>query len=252
MRPLRQLSLGVVLLWTAAAVAAPGGNVYLAQAKVFYQGLEFEKCLQRLEQAGRMDGNTKEEMAEIELYTGLCRFNLGKREDAEANFKLALQLNPEIALPPGTSPRIAAVFDPLAAQVRKAEPPAEVAETPITTPANSTSMPTATIPDAPKKLTLEPGVTTDRADLVAKAPAPKSRVLPIALGAGAVVAAGLATTFGVMAKNHEAQANDPATFYSDAQQLGADARREAMTTNVCIGVATAAAVGAVVTWLTGE
>ncbi len=236
----------IALGWLTTAVAAPEkGNVYLVQAKVFYQGMEFEKCLQRLEQADRVDNLTREVMADIELYGGLCKFNLGKRGDAESHFRRALQLNPDVTLPPATSPRIAEVFDPVAEQIRSAR--ADAASSNVERAEEEAQ-------DSPRELTLAPTAKSDaRADLVATVPEQGgSKVLPIALGGTSVAAAGVAAVFAVMANNHAAQANDPATFYDDSLSLAADARREMLIGNVLFGVAGTAAVGAVITWITAQ
>ena len=242
MRVLRNWGWVIALGWMTTAAAAPAnGNIYLVQAKVFYQGMEFEKCLQRLEQADRVAAEAASAvLAEIELYSGLCKFNLGKRDDAEAHFKLALQLNPEVTLPPATSPRIAVVFDPIAEKVRLARAEAEPEAAPQE--------------DAPRELTLAPAPQSDtRADLVATAPQQGgSKVLPIALGGTSVAAAGVAAVFAVMANQHATQANNPATYYADAVTLGKNAQREALIGNVLFGVAGTAAVGAVITWITAE
>lgn len=245
MRALHRWTFLVLFGCLAGAASAGNGNVYLAQAKVFYQGLEFEKCLARLDQASRMPDNSQAELAEVELYNGLCRFNLGKRDDAETNFKLALQLNPDVSLPPGTSPRIAAIFDPLAAKARE-DRDAELAAQQKKSAAEQL--------DAPREVTLAPAPATTNAvpSLSADAQPGGSKVLPLALGGTSVAAGVAAVIFGSMAKAHETQANNPATFYSDAQRLGQDAQREALIANVALGVAGAAAAGAVITWLMAE
>jgi tetratricopeptide (TPR) repeat protein len=246
----------IALGWLTTAVAAPEkGNVYLVQAKVFYQGMEFEKCLQRLEQADRVSDLTRQVMADIELYGGLCKFNLGKRDDAESHFRRALQLNPDVTLPPATSPRIAEVFEPVAEQIRRARTDADaVAARQPQVASSNVERAEAEAQDSPRELTLAPTAKSDaRADLVATVPAQGgSKVLPIALGGTSVAAATVATVFAVMANNHAAQANAPATYYADSVALGNDARREMLIGNVLFGVAGTAAVGAVITWFTAQ
>lgn len=234
MRALHRWTLVFAIGWVATA-AAQDKNVYLAQAKVYYQGLEFEKCLARLDQASRLPDNSRDTLAEVELYNGLCSFNLGKRDDAVENFKLALQFNPDVSLPPGTSPRIVDTFEPLAAKAR-ADRPTATAEKPKRS-------------DAPREVTLAPTKTADAPLVTAAAPGGGSKVLPIALGGTSLVSVAVAAVFGSMAKNHEAQANDPATYYADSQALGATAQREALISNIALGVAATAAAGAVITWI---
>src|SRR5687768_10459338 len=109
----RTLLLSISLACTGATTgqAAPSKvSVYLAQAKAYLQGLEYERCLQRLAQAVPL-GGTQQEQAEIELYSGLCKYNLGKKNAARRHFHDALALNPSLELPPLSSPRIVELFN---------------------------------------------------------------------------------------------------------------------------------------------
>ena len=108
-------------LWALPAAAQPGPNPFLTQARVFYQGLEFERCIQRLEQAVQRE-STPAEQAEIELYAGLCHYHLADEKTAKERFARAVALDARIALPPFTSPKIVAVFDEVRAKVSPAAP----------------------------------------------------------------------------------------------------------------------------------
>lgn len=254
MRLLRYMACVLALSWAGTAMAG-GGNVYLAQAKVYYQGLEFEKCLQRLDQAAKQPGNSVRQQAEVELYSGLCRFNLGAREKAEADFEQAVKIDPAIALPPATSPRITEVFDTIKAKVAPARVEEPASMMTAQSDVDSESVAPAKPIDAPRELSLEPQnapPSSTRNELLATPEKSPSRVVPYALGGTAVVAAAVATYFGVTAKGHESQANDPSTYYAQAQTVGAQAKNEATVSNVLFGIAGAAAVGAVVTWFTAQ
>src|SRR3954471_5975430 len=89
-------------------LAAP--NPYLSQAKVLHQGLDFEKCLKRLEQAARWE-NTTTQLAEIELYSGLCAFGLGDERDASEHFELGIKIDPALALPALVGPKVTRLFE---------------------------------------------------------------------------------------------------------------------------------------------
>lgn len=234
---MRALFLLSILLAAGTVYARP--NPYLAQAKVFYQGLEFEKCLQRLDQAARWK-NTPQESVDVELYSGLCKYNLGRAKDAADHFELAVKLKPTAALPPYTSPKIQAVFDEVKQRVAPA-PPVEAPKDAVATA------------DAPTKTELTPAPKVEEPlDASLREPetsgSGRSYVAPIALGGAAVIAAGLGGYMGLQAKSFESQAN-AARFESDALALGAQAQQNATFANVGFGVAVAAATGAVVTFL---
>src|SRR4051812_21129408 len=87
-----------VLLFTAAA-RAEEPNPFLQQAKGFYEQVKYEKCAQRLKQAVQWKSSAAE-LLEIELYAGLCHFNLNRLQDATEHFELALELDRTASLPP--------------------------------------------------------------------------------------------------------------------------------------------------------
>ena len=191
------------LLWSAAASAQSGGNVYLSQGKVFFQALDFERCVQRMQQAARWEGSSRAELAEIELYSGLCKFSLGQSGEAEEHFTLALQIDPGVQLPAGVSPRIGASFDAIASKVRGSTAPAQKP------PAAKADREVVLVPsDAAVQQS-----TPVEQSLVAK-PERKSRVLPLALGGVSVAAA---VTGGVL---------------SMARTLAVELARDGVTVNV--------------------
>ncbi len=226
------------LLWSAAASAQSGGNVYLSQGKVFFQALDFERCVQRMQQAARWEGSSRAELAEIELYSGLCKFSLGQSGEAEEHFTLALQIDPGVQLPAGVSPRIGASFDAIASKVRGSTAPAQKP------PAAKAEREVVLVPsDAAVQQS-----TPVEQSLVAK-PERKSRVLPLALGGVSVAAAVTGGVLGNLARTYEAQHNDRATFHAEAQTAGRNANNAALGANIGFGIAATAAVGAVTTYL---
>jgi hypothetical protein len=247
MTSLRTAALAV-LLCSSAAAAQSGGNLYLSQGKVFFQGLEFEKCVQRMEQATRWKDSTRRELAEIELYSGLCKFSLGQREEADDHFALAVQMDPTLQLPPAISPRIAEAFDAVAARVRPAA--AGRAEAAQAAQQAEQQAPTAEVPRRANLVPTPPPEGTVSEALTVQ-PAGPSRVLPITLGGVSAAAAVAGGILGNMARTYEAKHNDRTTFFQDAQTAGRDANNAALAANVGFGLAAAAAVGAVTTLLLG-
>lgn len=232
------------LLCSAAAAAQSGGNIYLSQGKVYFQALEFEKCVQRMEQAARWQNSTRRELAEIELYTGLCKFSLGQTDESADHFTAALGIDPTLELPPGVSPRIAEVFNEVAERVRPAaagRAEAQQSQGSGDAPANGNRELVLVPREGPAPSPVDQSLTAR--------PEPPSRVLPITLGGVSVAALATGGIFGAMAKAYEAEHNDRRTFHEEAQVAGKRAQDSAFAANVAFAIAGAAAAGAVTTWL---
>lgn len=225
-----------------AVLAAERPNPYLSQARVYYLGLEYERCTERLQQATQWS-STPEEQVEIELYAGLCKFDLRQEKAAAEHFRMALRLNPSATLPAGTSPPIRKLFDSIAARMPKPEATAVAAPLP-STPVDAPTPEPRSVTLAPA----DPPPPVKGFDLPPPAPARgRSLLLPVTLG-GAAVAVGItALVFGLQAKSFEAQSN-LARKEIDAFELGNAARRDAIVSNVGSGVAGALGVGAILSW----
>ncbi len=223
-------ALGLCIMLLATSSAAESRNPYLLQAKVFFQGLDFEKCLKRLEQAGKWQ-NTTEQLADVELYVGLCELALGNEKDAMDHFEVACSIDENLSLPPLQGPKVTAVFE-------KARAKAKVLSTKPALPSPTSDSPALTklTPDNPSRF------------IETTAPTERHLVVPIVIGATAIAAAGVATYFGLQAKSLELQAN-AARYESDAVSMGREARTNALAANVAFGIAGAATVTAIVTYL---
>jgi hypothetical protein len=202
-------------------------NPFLAQAKELYEGLDFEKCVARLEQATSQWQSSKGELREIELYSGLCQFNLGKPKAAAEHFRTALRIDEATDLPPYSSPKAVALF----LEVKRAlqAPPAPLPEDDF--PPDAPTRPKLE-PKAPKAGPSEPGIFE-------KHPA------PTALGIGAGVALAVGVGLGVNARNLSIQANEARTDQLFGEKAGA-ARANATGANIAYVVAAGAAVAAVI------
>lgn len=226
-----RLPLAIVLIPLALAHAAGKPNPYLAQARVFYQGAEFKKCLDRLKQAEKWDSTVREQ-AEVSLYQGLCRFYVKKVAEAESDFVRALELDPTLELPAATSPKIVEVWKRARAVVPAPEPPAP--------PPVAVADPEPVVTPPPRA----PAPTEVAATPTPEAP-PRVPVLAITSGGVAVAASIAAVSFGLIANSNDATARS-ATFQSDAITSRSRAETFALVTNVSWGVAAAAAVTALV------
>jgi len=292
------LVVAVALGWCGAALAGgpklptgepatpQGPNPFLAQAKELYQKLEFEKCLQRLGQAPQWRSSPTE-LLEIELFAGMCSYNLNQLPQAEERFRLALRISPAAELPPYTSPKLMDFFRRIKKSMPKPPPQkeerpeknekAEKPDRPEKSPPPEKAEPpkVAAVEAAPEVLE-SPPVDAPKADLPRAEPKPElgrdpalepvpekpagrapevtaeptflqRHAGPLALGGVAVVAVAVGVGLGANAKSLEAKAN-AAQYDSDFHSFANAARANSTGANVSYGLAAAALVGAVV-WL---
>ncbi|MFT3839413.1 MAG: hypothetical protein QM723_20690 [Myxococcaceae bacterium] len=134
--------IAALVLWSALAAnpkiptgepqAPQGPNPFLAQAKENYRNLEFERCLQRLQQAPQWR-SSPQELLDIELYAGMCSYNLNQLPVAEEHFRLALRIQPTAELPAYTSPKLVDFFKRIKKTMPKVQekPPEKPAEKPV-------------------------------------------------------------------------------------------------------------------------
>ena len=131
----------------ALVLAAP--NPFLAQALEHEQNLDFERCVERLKQAATQWKSTPDELREIELHAGLCKFNLGQKKAAAEHFRTAMRIDEAAELPPYTSPKAVELFFEVKKALRAPPPPLP-----------DSDLPDADLPrDAPTQPKLEPRPT---------------------------------------------------------------------------------------------
>jgi tetratricopeptide (TPR) repeat protein len=217
-----------LVVWSACALAQSpqSPNAKLREAQIFYDELEFEQCIQRAAAAPRPESSANE-LAQAELYNGLCQASLGRFKDAEDHFRIALRLDPSISLPRMTSPKVAAIYNKTRDRVLERD----VARLETAGKASTTPTPA----DAP----------------IESAHENSPRRLPwlsVTLGALGIASAGTTGYFGVGAKNYENLANN-AAYDSDRSSLGQAAKRDALLANIALGVAAASLAGAVISFV---
>jgi hypothetical protein len=210
-----------------------GGNPFLQEAKVHLQSLAFERCLERLTQASTQWKSTPDELREIELTLGLCHFNLGHRKQAAEHFRTALRIDEASDLPPYTSPKAVDLFLAVKKALRAPTEPMPDEDLPADAPLDR--------PLVPRQVPLLPSVIGPW----------ERRAVPLALTGVTMVAAGVAMGLGVSASAQAAKANS-SQYESDFVRLGAVAKSTATGANVAWGVAGAAAVSAVISWILVE
>ena len=99
------MALAVLLAWRSPAAAGP-----LDDAKLAVEASDYLKARAALAEALASGANGREELAEIYRLSGIVAGALGEPKVASAAFQRALALSPKVALPPGTSPKIARPF----------------------------------------------------------------------------------------------------------------------------------------------
>lgn len=214
--------LSSLLVSLAQTPSAEGTNPYLAQAKAHYFSLQYDRCSQRLAQASQWRSG-RAELTEIELFAGLCAFYLHRESEAADHFRLALQLDPSVRLPPHTSPKIRDSFEALAASERPV--PARVTPLPAPMPA-----PKPWLPPPPNS-------------------ALRGRPLATPLTLASVGVAGLVTgvVFGVLTQG-DVDRSRSAVFEQDARAAGQASHQHALVANVAFGAAVISLGAAVVVY----
>ena len=221
-----------LLLLTLLAAAGP--NPFLAEALEHEQNLDFERCVERLKQASTQWKSTPDELREIELHAGLCKFNLGQKKLAAEHFRTALRIDEGAELPPYTSPKAVEFFLDVKRSLRAPPPPMPDSDLP------DSDLPT----DAPKKPKLEPrpaGVASPVGAFVVK------RALPLSLGVISLASFITGLALGLQAQSVAAQAN-AAQFESDFYRLGDSARGLAVGSTIAWIISGLAAIGTGVGW----
>lgn len=211
-----------------ATALTAGPNPFLAEALAHERDLDFERCVQRLQQASTQWKSTPDELREIELHLGLCTFNLGNRKAAAEHFRTALRIDEGADLPPYTSPRAVELFLEVKRALRAPPPP----------------LPEEDLPpdDTPKRPKLVPREAAPPLDVTLA-----RRALPLTLGGVTVATAITALALGLRAQALAAEAN-AAPFEADFFRLGQDARGLATASTVTWLTSGLCAIGTVIAW----
>lgn len=215
-------------------------NPFLAQAKELYEQLDFEKCMQRIKQAGGWKGSSVHDQRDVELYGALCAFNLGQKAEAAERFRLALRIDEDLELPEFASPKAVKLFLYVKRKLRQpAVPPMPDEDLPADAPTPS---------DKASKPEPASQAKADEADQPVEVTSPSllsRHVAPIMMAVGGVAVGCLGIGLGVNARSLETQAK-AAKFESDYLATRSAAQGNAVGANVAYGVAGALLVAALV------
>jgi hypothetical protein len=236
------VALLLLLAGQALAQVTPP-NPDLGRARLQFQDLEYERCLESLDETNGARMAHGEE-AEVALYRGLCLHGLGRETEAAQAFREARRTSPTIAPPTWSSPKVRDFF-------ASAIPPdtsdaAPAAPEPVLLPSLGTAERLEAPADAPRLEPLPPA-PTGRLDALADAPRLEPLpVAPIVLAGSAVVALGVGLFFGMRSSDAIQQA-EAATFESTWAEHRGAAQRQATIANVGFGLSAISALAAGVT-----
>ena len=123
----------LVQFGSAQSVTADSLESMLNRAKTFYYNGEYEYAIRELENAmSYLEQLKQTDQVEAYKYLAFSYVAFGNQTKAKAQFKKALQLNPDLELDPATvSPKIIKVFEEAKAEMVTAPPEPPVEPTPV-------------------------------------------------------------------------------------------------------------------------
>ncbi|MFY2560746.1 hypothetical protein ACN469_24290 [Corallococcus terminator] len=239
----------------------------ITEAIRLYEDLEYERALERLKHASRLPHGPAEAVS-LSLLRGIIQADMGRWEAARKDFREALQRQLDAQLPLHVSPKVSGEFEAQRTKVREATTGRRKAAPPVPTPQVVEAAPVDEKPLAREPEVARPDLTPPNRDdgappewatsSVERDVGPASQGVHIAgrrvpvvswalLGAG-VVAGGVGTVFGLSSRSQVDDAR-AALLQKDLEAHHSRAQGSARTANILFGTATAAAVGALGTWL---
>jgi hypothetical protein len=143
----------VAMIATFPLPAAADGKRDLDDGIAFYENLDTDRAIERLKSASEAKDLGPVERAKAFLYLGIVQFEVGKESEADGSWKRAYALDPKIAAPSGTSPKVVAALD-------KARPRSvvEVAPSPSPSPSKGPTKSASPSPSPSKSPDLTPAI----------------------------------------------------------------------------------------------
>jgi hypothetical protein len=230
-----ELRHGLVLAAILAALSflpAPAraqANPQLRQGIRLLTEAENAKAIRVLKRALTWRKNTTNDSATIHIYLGIAHFNLMQNRAAKASFLKALELDPEVQLPPMTSPKTEEFFNTLRPKPTPKASPGQLSYDP-----SSPRAPEVIVPSPPPRALTR--VDSPRP--------PRSRTHWPAWTVAGVAAA--AATAGIVLAALTVVENNGVNDLSQTSKAADDHRdaaaRNALGANICFGLAGAAAI----------
>jgi tetratricopeptide (TPR) repeat protein len=230
-------------------------NLAFQEGMRLSEQFEYEKAIFRFREAAR-DESLGVDRATVLVWLGLTYAKVGEQQAADDAFVDAVRIDPLVALPPSTPPKILEALEGARRRVRDerakaatAAPPPPTTPTPTTTTTPTTATTTTTAPAATAHESMPATTTSTTATTATTATTTAFPSVAVGgaglLGLGAVVVGGGAV-LGALALGASDDAN-AAEFQDDRQRLNESASAQALAANVCFGIGGAAAVGGVIT-----
>ncbi len=231
--PLALLLLGLAA--PALASEAPSPGPHLVQAKVLFQGLEYERCLALLADAPAAHA------AEAALYRGLCLHGLGREQAAAEAFRHAYALDARLVPPSFCSPKVKAFFaEAVGVSLEALEASASQESVEAQGPHAGAPVKPVLVPmPVPSPLVARGAVEAQ----VARLP-----VAPLVMAGVSVAALGAGVFFGARSSD-AAQRSRDAAFESSWARYREAAVRDARVANAGFAMAAGSAVAAGVSYL---
>lgn len=199
-----RLAFGVGLcLCVLSGPAWADGKRDLDDGIAFYENLDTERALHRLTQASEAEDLGRADRAKAFLYLGMLQFEIGNKDKARAAWARAVELEPSIQPPEGTSPKTIEALDAVRATAKTSEEPGG-AKTPPPPPPPEVAPPPPPpeVSPPPPEVSPPPPPPTDGALTTAPPPPPESGSntwLWVGIGAGAAAVVAAAVIIGVVA-----------------------------------------------------
>lgn len=216
-------------------------SVFSAAVRL-YENFEYEKALAQLARAKELAHGVEQEVP-VALYQGVVQAELGQREESLASFRTGLYLQPDAKLPVKVSPKVERDFEDVRQAVRRdlgTEPASgATAQAPADRPVQSPGL-TPSVGPQPQPPAYVPSVNEQHAS--------GRSMLPVVLLGTTAVAGGAAGFFGLQSANKVTLARE-ADFYNDRASYLKSAENNALIANILFGTASAAALGALATFL---
>lgn len=144
--------------------AAADGKRDLDDGIAFYENLDTDRAIERLKSASEAKDLGPAERAKAFLYLGIVQFEVGKESEADGSWKRAYALDPKIAAPGGTSPKVVSALD-------KARPRSVVEVAPSPSPSPSKSPTRSPSPSPSASPTASPSPSPDLTPAIDSSPA---------------------------------------------------------------------------------
>ncbi len=141
---MRAALVALSLCWGAVALA--DGRRELEDGIAFYENLDTERALDRLNAAIKSKDLSSNDRARAFLYVGLLRFELGEGARAERAWSSAFQLDLKVKVPDGTSPKAIAALEEIRKKIANTPPGGPKTEAPPPPPPPPVAPPPAVVP----------------------------------------------------------------------------------------------------------